>query len=218
MPSFIPSLAPSDIKIVQYMYGEFQYFHYSEKVNGSYSRRHGYNHVISRETPRSDRDITWHKVPLISQELKDCRYLLWLDADALFYSQELEIEQELIPLLGKASILFTPDIFSETKRWHPKLPCSGVILLRNDGYARDIMEAWDQSTDLDEESRWRWPPDQLGLWRHVLPVYRNRIKILADYYLMNGIYGQYIRHYPRMSDRQRTIAMKRFCRDRGIIS
>ena len=198
------------IKIVQYMFGRFEYFQWSERINRRYSERHHYEHVISREAPRPDRHIVWHKIPVILSELHDCDYLLWTDADTLFYSQELKIEHELIPLIEDFSILFPPDIASETLRWNPRLPCSGVMLIRNDPIAREFFEMWNASSDRKKEYLWAWPPEQRSLWGEVLPAYRDKIKILADYYLMNGNYSQFIRHFPLSTDEVRTEAMKNF--------
>ena len=196
------------------MYGDFEYYKWSEKINRRYSIRHGYEHVISREIPRNDRHVTWHKIPVILSELHDCDYLLWTDADTFFYSQELKIERELLPLIGEFPILCPPDIVSEKKRWNPDVPCSGVMLLKNCETSREIFEYWNTVSEIDEESRWRWPPEQIALWKIVLPLYGNNIKVLEDYYVMNGIYSQYIRHLPRLTDEERTNTMKTFFTER----
>ncbi len=196
------------IKIVQYMYGEFEYFAWSEKICRVYCERHGYEYVLSRKEPRRDRHVVWQKIPTILEELHTCDYLLFLDADAVFYSHELTIEEELIPCMDGKVIMMAQDIAGEEERWHPKHPNSGVIFMRNDPKTRRFLEAWDQVTDKHEETRWNWPPTQLALWHYVLPKYGDCHKLLMNYYRMQGRYGQYIRHYMMYSDRDRTKHMQ----------
>ena len=182
------------IKILQYMHGDLEYFHWSEKINRLYSSRHGYQYTIVDDPPRKDRHVCWHKIPVILQELNNCEYLLFMDADAVFYSHELTIGDELLSLMDDRLILMAQDCGAETRRWHPGLPNTGVILIKNHEVSRKIFEEWDKVTDTDKTTCWEWPPDQLGLWRHILPKYINDIKVVMDYYLVQGHLGQYIRH------------------------
>jgi len=195
------------IKIIQYMHGNHAYFPWSEWINRRYCERHGYEYVLRREEPRQDRHICWHKVPMILDELYDCDYLLFLDADAVFYSQELTIENELIPELQGKSILMAQDCGCESLRWNPGLPNSGVILMKNEGRVREFFAEWDSVSEMDEETRWSWPPEQLALWRHILPKF-NDLHVVMDYYILQGRLGQFIRHFCLRPDEERTSAMK----------
>jgi len=196
------------IKIIQYMHGELEYFSWSEKINCRYCERHGYDYVVRRDEPRSDRHICWHKVPIILDELHDCDYLLFLDADAVFYSHELTLENELFPELQSKSILMAQDCSSESLRWCPGLPNSGVILMKNEERVKQILTEWNSISETDEETRWSWPPEQLALWRHIVPKYNDDVRIVVDYYLVQGHFGQFIRHYCLCSNTLRTDAMK----------
>ena len=205
----------SRIRVLQYMSGDFEYFHWSEKINRAYCDRHGYKYVISRETPRTDRHVCWQKIASVIPALHDCDYLLVVDADAHFYSHELTIETELLPLMKDKSILMSADIGSETERWGPEKPNAGVILTKNNPQTLEFFRAWDQASDVDESYRWQWPPDQRALWDVVLPKYPELVMTHPDYYMIHGRYGQYIRHYFLSSDEERTEKMKRFCQSRN---
>jgi len=196
------------IKIIQYMYGEHAYFPLSEWINHRYCERHGYDYVLRRDEPRRDRHICWHKVPLILDELHDCEYLLFLDADAVFYSHELTLENELIPELQGKLILMAQDCGSESLRWNPGLPNSGVILMKNEQRVRELFTEWNRISEIDEETRWTWPPEQLALWRHILPKFKNDLRVVIDYYIVQGCLGQFIRHFCLRSETDRTNAMK----------
>jgi hypothetical protein len=197
------------IKVLQYMHGHFGYFRWSEAINRRYCERHGYRYVLVSEEPRRDRHICWHKVPVLLNELRDCDDLLFLDADAVFYSQELKVETELSPLLGDKSVLMAADCGSETVRWNPQYPNSGVIFVRNNDASKAFFIDWDNASDIDTKSRWQWPPEQLALWRVVLPAHQNEFKLIEDYYLVQGRYGQFIRHYCTCPDKYRVEHMQK---------
>jgi len=196
------------IKIIQYMHGNLAYFPLSEWINRRYCERHGYDYVIRREEPWRDRHICWHKVPFILDELHDCDYLLFLDADAIFYSHELTVENELLPELQGRLILMAQDCGNESLRWNPGLPNSGVILAKNEERVREFFTEWNSISETDEETRWQWPPEQLALWRHILPKYENELRIVFDYYIVQGHLGQFIRHFSLCSEEHRINAMK----------
>ena len=205
------------VKVLQYMYGDFEYFRWSEMINRRYCERHGYNYIISRETPRTDRHVCWHKVPVVNNALHNCDYLLYVDADAHFYSHELTIELELISLMRDKDILMGQDFASENERWTPGFPNSGVILVRNNERTHEFFKAWNTASDIDESTRWNWPPEQLALWNVVMPKFTNILHVHPEYYMIQGRYGHYIRHYVYQSDAERTEKMKQFCQSRKWI-
>jgi hypothetical protein len=196
------------IKVFQYMYGDHKYFSWSERINRRYCERHGYDYVICRDKPRKDRHICWHKIPAMLAELHDCDYLLCIDADAVFYSHELTIDNELIPELRDHLILMPADCGCEANRWHSDLSCDGVMFMKNDVRVREFVTEWDRVSDYDKKTCWTWPPTQIALWRHVLPKFKGVVRIVTDYYLVHGRLGQFIRHFYLSSDEKRTHAMK----------
>ena len=204
------------IKILQYMHGGLEYFGWSEKINRSYCERHGYEYVVSRDEPRTDRHITWHKVPAVFGELHHCDYLLFMDADAIFYSHELTVENELIPLMNGKAILMVQDVGCESLRWMPGKPNSGVILMKNNGIVRRFFKYWDGASEIDESTCWKWPPEQLALWNVVMPKFPDMVQVHHEYYMIQGQYGQYIRHYMVMPNHERLEKMKMFCESRKI--
>jgi len=196
------------IKILQYMYGSFAHFAWSERINRRYCEQHGYTYVLRRDTPRKERHVCWHKVPLFLEELRDCDYLLFLDADAVFYSHTLTIEDELIPELRGSPILMTQDCAGESLRWNPGQPSSGVMLAKNTERVKEFFTQWNLVSDMDKGTRWRWPPEQLALWRHIVPKFKGDLRVILDYYLVQGRYGQFIRHFSPCSAEECVRAME----------
>jgi hypothetical protein len=204
------------IKVLQYMHGDLEYFHWSEKINRAYCGRHGYDYVVSDAVPREDRHVVWQKIEVILNELHGCDYLLFVDADAFFYSHELRIEEELIPLMDGKSVLMAADIASEKDRWTPKRPNSGVILAKPDDDAKEFFEYWNSVTEIDKHIRWKWPPTQRGLWKFVMPMFPDTLRVHEEYYLIQGKFGLFIRHLAWQSDKNRAEKMKQFCLSRGL--
>ena len=75
------------------MYGEFEYFRWSKKINLRYRERHGYHYAVSHETPRNDRHVTWHKVPVMKKELRDYDYILFLDMGASWVCRNEQVRK-----------------------------------------------------------------------------------------------------------------------------
>jgi hypothetical protein len=192
------------------MHGDFEYFTWSEKINRRYCKRHDYSYVARRDPTRADRHINWQKLPDIIAELRDCDYLLTLDADAFFYGQELKIEEELIPLMGDKQILMAQDIGSEQERWTPGLPNAGVIFMKATEQVKHFLADWDQASEVDVKYKWEWPLEQRALWEVVLPSHQEIVHVEMDYYRIQARYGHYIRHCLRQDDATRTQTMKRY--------
>ena len=207
---------PIKIKVLQSMFGDLEYFSWSKMINRHYCERHKYEYIVSREIPREDRHVNWQKIADILHHLNDCDYLLFLDADAHFYSHELMIEDELIPLMAGKEILMAQDIADETSRWQPGLPNAGVILMKNSINVHSFFELWDNAPESNEDCRWDWPPIQLGLWHVVLPIFPDLLHVHPEYYMIQGHYGQYIRHYAFIPDEERAELMRTFCERRNI--
>ena len=204
------------IKIVQYMQGNLGYFPWSEAVNRRYCERHGYEYVLSREKPRSDRYVNWHKIPVILKELTDCDYLLFVDADAIFYSQELTVEEELIPLLDDKKFLIAKDGVCEEQRGNLGSENAGVLFMKTDAGVRELLEVWDHTSDDHEWCRWNWPCEQGRFGDVIRERFAPIIQTVDDYYRFNSLHGLYIRHYMGVSNEQRLEKMREYCKQRFL--
>jgi hypothetical protein len=108
------------------MYGDFKYFEESRKINSAYCLAHGYDYVVDTSPSQPHRKANWEKLSAIIKRLPEYDYLLYMDADAVFYSHDLTIEDELIPLFGGEDIAMAGDCRDELQRYNPNKPNSGV--------------------------------------------------------------------------------------------
>lgn len=189
-------------------------------INDTYCRRHGYEYVVKSFPSTKNRSSYWEKIPAIREELRHCDFLLYLDADAFFYSHELSLHEELIPYLRDKDILIAADLASEYQRNHPGLPNTGVILFRNTEKVEEILRIWDESSEYPELAQFRFERfhEQEALWRTVWQDYRESFQLVEDYYLMNGYYGMFIRHLMGMSDDERIAVLQKFMNEKNILS
>lgn len=201
------------------MWGEENHSYILDRIiNEAYSRRHGYEYVNKSFPPVKNRSCHWEKIPALRQELNDCDYLLYLDADAFFYSHELTLEEELLPCLEYKEILVAADLASEHLRNHPDLPNTGAILFKNSKNVAEILRLWDEASERPELEKYRFElfHEQEALWRTIWVEFRDSFKLLRDYYLMNGYYGIFIRHLMAMSDKERISILQKFISEKNI--
>jgi hypothetical protein len=200
----LPEEYPNTLRVCQFVYGDLTkpdswFSKFVEPINRMYCETHGYDYVVDRlDSVRQDRHGNWEKVPHILRHLSDCNYLFFLDADAVFYSHVIALHEELFPRLESQHLMmFSADCGGETYRWHPHLVNAGTGLFRNTQATKEILQDWDATSEMPEfkEYRWRWCLEQRTLIDYIFPKYQDKIKILQDYYLMNGMFGQFIRHF-----------------------
>jgi hypothetical protein len=205
------------IKVVQYQWGKENHsYAVNQKINEAYCRRHGYEYVVKTFVPRDDRSPHWAKIPAMREELHDCDFLLFMDADAFFYSHELTIDNELVPLLENKQIMMSADDASEGIRHQLDKPNSGVILVRNSEKTAEFLRAWDETSERPglEEFRFNLFREKETCFRTVWQEYADDVKLLKDYYLMNGFHGMFIRHLMDMKDEERRTIQEEFLKSR----
>jgi len=211
------------IKVCQFVAGDYNkpnnwFSKYVEPVNRMYCETHGYEYAVDRISEEDlspkdrERGLHWLKVPLMRKHLKDCTFLLYLDADCVFYNHLFRVEEELVPLLERNnpvqrdkpytdttmphfSMLVAADMLSESIRGE-SLFNSGVCLVHNNAVAHRILERWNNATDIPglEFTKHEHPNDQMGFMYGAYPYNRSDVRVLKDYYLLQGRWGYFIRH------------------------
>ena len=209
LPNVSVILPSVPLKVCQLVYGDLAapdswFSQFVEPINRDYCQYHGYQYVVERlenhDQYRRDRWHYWEKVAHLRRQLTACDFLLFLDADAVFYSFVLAVQEELFPLLpAHKNILMARDKIAENCS-HPleekNHNNAGIILLRNTLRTHAILEEWDASTDVIPNQdcwKWKWPPEQGG-FRYFENAYPLDVEITIHYYLLNSTQGQFIRH------------------------
>lgn len=75
-------------------YGKCDYGDYSSINHLEYANKHGYSYVkkIVNDEDYNDWHPTWIKIDVIKTYLPIFEYVVWIDSDAVFYNQDIKIE------------------------------------------------------------------------------------------------------------------------------
>jgi hypothetical protein len=202
------------IKIVQCADSEPTFARVIKNINTMYAEKHDYiyiyiyNHVFS-----TDNFIQWYKVDTILHNINDCDFLLYLDWDAFVYSHELTLEFDLIiKWMMDVDCLIAADSGCEHKKWYDGTN-TGVMLFRNSQKTIEILNRW-WALRYVVVPNWEFFKDQSVFNAYILKEYKDNIRILDDYYIMNGQYGQFIRHYAGFKNSDREWELKEICKCR----
>jgi hypothetical protein len=115
----------------------------SRPTFAAYAERHGYELITSTGSdPR--RPPAWAKVPMLREALASYDLVLWIDADAVIVDGSRDIAAEL-----------PPDRFlALVGHGERRVPNTGVMLLRADGRAHDLLDAVWNATRLIHHPWW----------------------------------------------------------------
>lgn len=75
-------------------YGKCDYGDFASQNHLEYANKHGYSYIkkIVDDNNYQDWHPTWIKIDVIKTYLKLFDYVVWIDADAVFYNQDITIE------------------------------------------------------------------------------------------------------------------------------
>ncbi len=152
--------------VVTLRFGDRPYFAVSAEQLERYAKRHGYVlHVADGSGLPDDRDQRWAKVPALAAVLgAGAELALYVDADCVLVDEAAPLDS-LAFVLGGADLLVGRDA-----SWNAN---TGVMLARP--AAADILEAWHNVPTFDAETAHKWPVDELGFNRWILPRFAERI-------------------------------------------
>ncbi len=199
-----------------------RYVELSKLINSEYSKSNGYDYHFSSIERKFVRRPHWAKLQAIKYQLDrdNIDYILYLDSDAFFYSHDIRIESlfDYWPKKEEQCIMATIDVQEEGRRFNSTYANTGVILIKNCDMSRKIIKYWNAHKDDHKYNIDDTLADQSAFNEEILPLFSDQINLVKDYYLMNGRYGQFIRHINGCygGDILREIEMRRFSEQRNI--
>ncbi len=210
MPLSSPATSPQGIHVVTLQFGNLPYFPFSTEVNYRYCVRHRYPFAVATPGSARDRHPIWYKIKAILDELPRAGYVLFVDADAVFVDHEQPAET-LLRHMGSDHVLMVADNRPKREQSSQDEQANvGVMLVKNDPFALELFAEWWQLPTQDPSVAFTWPCDEAAFNKHLLGRYRSRIA-LVDHRILNGIDGDYIRHflYPQVDQKTEGIARER---------
>lgn len=122
-----------------------QYARVSEHNVRRYCERHGHAYHVYRAIPAElgpDINGTWVKTWLLRRHLADHQWVIWVDADVIFFNQSGRIE----PLLSGRDLLLAKDLAA----WPVN---AGVMGFRNTPANANLLDGiWQRITDVSDKS------------------------------------------------------------------
>jgi hypothetical protein len=163
----------------------------------NYAAMHDYEIHVTDCRSVSDRAKHWGKVTAVIEALETCDQVLYLDADCMVVNPELQFESLLT---GHHDVILSRD-----SRWNIN---TGAMIITS--HARDILEDWWNVPNVDADTAFTWPVDELAFNRHVYPKYRDRINAPLDRgSVYDFIRGSFIHHFPNGDEQTKLQSMLR---------
>lgn len=120
-------------------YGKCDYGDFSSMNHHEYSNKHGYSYVkkIVDNDDYRDWHPTWIKIDVIKTYLPIFEYVVWIDSDAVFYNQEVKIEDfiedEIDLVIPKLEVdRITGNVWTNTT--------TGFMIWKNSEWSRKTLD------------------------------------------------------------------------------
>jgi hypothetical protein len=106
---------------------------YSEANIIAYCNKHGYTCYIYKDS-MTDSHPTWNKPLVLSHNIKNHKYIMWIDSDAIFTNFDKKVE-DIIKKQPNKNLLVCNDIGG----WEFN---AGVQIWKNTQWSTDMLHAW----------------------------------------------------------------------------
>jgi GR25 family glycosyltransferase involved in LPS biosynthesis len=119
------------IKVISKFEGECLYRDAFFKTVHKYCNKFGYDFIFDHQSKPKNAGPNWYwwnKANHIADNLKDCDWLLWIDADTICINFQKRIED----IIGDFDVLLTKEDVIQ----------SGVMLLRNSEWTKSFVQKW----------------------------------------------------------------------------
>ncbi|KAF2009432.1 hypothetical protein BU24DRAFT_414763 [Aaosphaeria arxii CBS 175.79] len=181
----------------------------------TYALIHGYDYKFIKASNFEDRHATWIKPSALANQIKNYKFIVFLDADATFRFLHLPIEWMLNywDIKPKDAITMAKDPWDpaspqyNSDRFNRTYTNTGFMIVQNNKKIQEILKAWHECPDdtrYKECSQWKTPKfhEQSAFGEYIRYDYEDDIKEL-DCKEANGFpgveisncTGHFVRHY-----------------------
>jgi hypothetical protein len=111
-----------------------EYAEINYKINKIYCDKYGLELIVSHKRTYTERHPAWERLPLIHKHLKNYDYIVWIDADAFFYSDARNIV-DIIQENPDSNFIFSNDIGNTNIN-------TGIFIARNSIFSLIFIYKW----------------------------------------------------------------------------
>lgn len=132
--------------------------HYGDitsKINQMYCNIHNITWVVSNEPKYKNRHPAWENLPLLLEHVDSYDYVIWIDADAFFYIDALNITT-YINEHPDVDFIFSRDLGNKCP---PEGEINtGIFIVKNTEYSKKFLNTWayDEKLFQDCKMKYRW--------------------------------------------------------------
>jgi len=197
-----------------------KYHSLAECINSAYCKTLGYDFLyfqpyLDNNYPiellncidpntRGKRHASWSKL-LSTEKALDLGYdyVVYIDSDCIFKDFHTSIEHFIISNLDSNIIFFN------NKPWGDDKPCAGFYICKVANLTKDLIRKWYNVNIPEKNNCHAWEQD--ALWN----ISSENIAVL-DTWMFKEVNGQYLRHIPNWSNRERAPYFKEFIAMKGL--
>jgi len=119
-------------------------------INKIYCNKHNITLIKEHDYTYKNRHPAWEALPYILKHISNYDYLIYIDSDAFFYEDSLDI-REIINKHSDKNIIFSRDIrnYSENIIYDIN---TGIIIIKNCKYSIDFINFWAYNEQYYEEN------------------------------------------------------------------
>lgn len=94
---------PKDVLVLSCATDNLTYSHDTEVNHRNYCNKHGYAYEMARTEFWGDSHPAWSKLKFVHERLPHHKWVMWVDADAIFMDSNRSLDKFLIPRMGHVS-------------------------------------------------------------------------------------------------------------------
>lgn len=173
----------------------YYYANINHKINLLYCDKHDLDLIVSNTPQYKNRHAAWESVPLMYNNLDSYDYLIWIDADAFFYTDGIDISQ-FIKDYPTSDFIFSWD-YSKPQS-SPNEINTGVYIVKNTPFSKEFLKKWAFDEELYENNSMKYRWDQ-GVLNDMFQTNIMNIKehcSVVSYGVLQHFYKQELDSFP----------------------
>jgi len=116
------------------------------EINKLYCQKYNIDFMCSHEKSYNDRHSAWERLPLLIKHIHNYDYLIWIDSDAFFYIDGMNI-LDIINNNNNTNFIFSNDITGLNVN-------TGIFIVKNSKYSIDFLNRWAYDEELYKNNRY----------------------------------------------------------------
>ena len=170
----------------------------TSRINQIYCKKHGYTWIVNNTPSYKNRHPAWENLPTLLTHIDNYDYVVWIDADAFFYTDSHSMES-ILTLYPNDDFVCSRDLGN--------IPDgeinTGIFAVKNTEYAKKFLNKWayDENLYNNNTMKYRWDQGVFNdMVRGNVMDIKNHMKLL-DYGVLQHFYREDLDTYAYPADK-----------------